>query len=170
MSRKLETATNIVVMGVALLFGFLLLRNYSMNRNQANTDPGPPVGLRLASLPGYDWHSHDRSLVLALRKGCHYCEDSMPFYRKLVGLAHSKQISANLLAVFPDDALVADEEMKSDGLSMDVSSGVVLGELDVSGTPTVILVDNQGRVLRDWVGELSTSQQDQVLEAMKNAR
>jgi hypothetical protein len=170
MGRKLDTGTNIVVITVALLIGILFVRNYWVNRNRASVVPAPAVGFQLPSLPGYNWYFHGRTLVLALRNGCHYCEDSMPFYRKLVGLAQSRQTNVNLLAVFPDDAQIASQEIKSEGLSMDVSSGVPLAGLDVSGTPTLILADNGGRVLKDWVGELSASQEDQVLEAIKNTR
>ena len=43
--------------------------------------------------------------------------------------------------------------------------GQSLGEIRVLGTPTVMLVDSGGRVLKSWVGLLSPSDEQSVIFA-----
>jgi hypothetical protein len=45
------------------------------------------AGDHLANLPGIDWSQHRRTLLLVLNTGCHFCQDSVPFYQKLLALA-----------------------------------------------------------------------------------
>ena len=88
--KKLELAVNIgvIVLGAAVLF--FLVKTYRASRDASQALQEPRVGDQLPVIPGVDWKVNDRTLVLALRKGCHYCEDSMPFYRKLAQLANKK--------------------------------------------------------------------------------
>jgi hypothetical protein len=44
---------------------------------------------------------------------------------------------------------------------------VPLGTLKISGTPTVILADSSGRILQDWVGELTEHEQQQMLDTLQ---
>jgi hypothetical protein len=59
-------------------------------------------GHTLPPLPGYRWGDHQKTLVLAIRKGCHFCEDSLPFYKRLSDLEKSNTLHAHVLAVMPD--------------------------------------------------------------------
>jgi thiol-disulfide isomerase/thioredoxin len=60
------------------------------------------AGDRLTPLKGWNWSAHDRTLVLALRKGCHFCEDSAPFYQRLVGKQADHGTNVAIVAIFPD--------------------------------------------------------------------
>ena len=101
MKEKLEVVTNIVLIGLACLVGY----NFWQARGirESPLPASVKVGDQLPSLPRYDWNAHDRTLVLALKDGCRFCEESIPFYRKLAELERSNQIDAHLIAVFPDD-------------------------------------------------------------------
>jgi hypothetical protein len=126
------------------------------------------VGQQLASFGKYDWHSHTTTLVLALRKGCHYCEDSAPFYRKLTDLENSGEIkNAHLLAIFPDSLDDVRNTLQSESLVLESIPSFDFGVLGIEGTPTAILVDNAGKILDVWVGELSLSQQRTLLDALQ---
>ena len=60
------------------------------------------VGKQLPLVAKYEWHSHKKTLLLALRNGCHYCEDSAPFYRTLAGLESSGAIkNVHILVTSP---------------------------------------------------------------------
>jgi hypothetical protein len=99
MKEKLEVATNVVVITVACIIGY-----YFWQARRTSQDPLPDsvkVGDQLPGLAAYNWKAHSRTLVLALRNGCHFCEESMPFYRKLAEMEKSNQIDAHLIAVFP---------------------------------------------------------------------
>ncbi|MFZ3245213.1 MAG: redoxin family protein, partial [Candidatus Acidiferrales bacterium] len=123
----------------------------------------------LPMLPGYGWQSNPQSLVLAIRKGCHFCEASMPFYRKLYDLEKSNALKAKMIAVLPDSATDAFEVLSTQNLPMPFISGANLSSLSVSGTPTLILVDRNGKVEKTWVGQLNSAGEESVLAATKNA-
>ena len=78
MKGKIESATNIIVILFAVIVGSVFLKD-----RLSTPAPEPDAvkaGDKLASLDGWDWAAHDQTLVLGLRKGCHFCEDSAPFY------------------------------------------------------------------------------------------
>lgn len=95
----LEVATNIGVIVGVIFVGILVYRSHA---------PGSELSLkkgdRLPQLPNYAWNSSPRTLVLAVRDGCHFCEESVPFYRKLAELKKAGRMSAGLLMVFPGSA------------------------------------------------------------------
>jgi hypothetical protein len=123
-------------------------------------------GIDLPPLAGYNWAAYPETLVLAIRAGCHFCEDSMPFYQRLGELEAAHQLRAHILVVTPDDT------EKAKGMphwsEINVSSYVFnepLNRIQVSGTPTVMLVDARGRVKRSWVGEQSPKGESEIINA-----
>ena len=113
------------------------------------------------------WQKSDRTLVLVLRRGCHFCEESMPFYRKLSQLRSKNQIKANIVAEFPDDEASVRFLMKSQNLSFEAVPNVPTSQLLVDGTPTAMLVDRKGDVLQTWDGRLSTRQEEALVTALE---
>ena len=128
---------------------------------------GPLNRPKLPAIPGIDWQSNDRTLILALKKGCHYCEDSMPFCRRLAQMSEEKELKANLVAVFPDSPADVEDIVKAQHLSVKTVPGVPLGTLKVSGTPTMILADHSGRIIEDWIGQLTDQQEHQLLGVLQ---
>jgi hypothetical protein len=51
------------------------------------------------SHPNIDWSKRNRSLLIFLSEGCHYCSDSAAFYRKLID--RNKNEDFQLIALFP---------------------------------------------------------------------
>ena len=82
MKARLEVVTNVVVILLAVVIGSIYLKD-RFSTPSPQTDE-VKAGDKLASLDGWDWGAQDRTLVLVLRKGCHFCEDSAPFYQRLV--------------------------------------------------------------------------------------
>ena len=164
MKSKIELVANVTVILLAVVIGTIFLKD----RFSA---PGPQVnevkaGDRLTRLDGWDWAAHDRTLILALRKGCHFCEDSAPFYKRL--LADHKQDGSTtaIVAAFPDAADAVKEVVQSEGLDVETLAGVPPEKLKVAGTPTLLLVDRSGTVLKAWVGMLSPREELEVMKAM----
>jgi hypothetical protein len=128
----------------------------------------PAVGTFLPALPGYSWDGHRQVLLLALRKGCHFCEDSMPFYRELLKAEKSGGSKAHLVSVLPDGEVDATRLLQDAQLDMPVVAPFQLQRLHISGTPTVVLVDGNGRVENVWVGEQDAAGQQAILDAIRN--
>ncbi len=90
----------------------------------------------------------------------------MPFYRKLAKLEQSNQIGAHLIAVFPDGPAVVRQVVETQQLTIEVLPGTALARVKVQATPTLILVDEQGRVSKVWMGELPAAEEAEVIAAI----
>jgi hypothetical protein len=163
MKARLEAAANIVVIVLAVVLGSVFL----LDRFSSPTPEPESVkaGVKLANLDGWDWRAHDQTLVLGLKKGCHFCEDSVPFYHRLIAQQQQAGSGRTIVAVFPDTAEAANGVVQSAGLTAHVLAGVPLEKLKIVGTPTLLLVDRTGTVLNAWVGILSPRQELEVMKA-----
>src|SRR5260370_10835133 len=149
MKNKVEVAANVAVIVLAVVIGSVFLID-----RFAKHGPDPnevKIGDQLPDLPAYKWNAHERTLVLALRSGCHFCEASMPFYRKLAQLEQSSQFGAHLAAVFPDDPAVVHQVVETQHLTLEVLPRFGLGQAKVQATPTLMLVDEKGRDSKVWM-------------------
>ena len=122
-------------------------------------------GRTLGPLSGYDWGSYSKTLVIAIRTGCPYCDASMPFYRRLGERERSSRLRAHLLLVMPNDPATGAQYLAKGGLDSQSIFGQSLGALRVSGTPTLLLLDSGGRVERTWVGQLTAKEESEVMRA-----
>ena len=164
MKSKIEVAANVAVIVLAVVIGSVFLKDRS-----GTPGPGPnevKVGDQLPGLSAYNWKAHDRTLVLALRNGCHFCEASMPFYRRLAQLEQSNRIGVHLVAVFPDDPVVVRQVVETQQLTIEVVPGFELSQVKVQATPTLMLVDEQGRVSKVWMGQLPAAEEAEVIAAI----
>jgi hypothetical protein len=123
------------------------------------------VGQTLAPLPGYSWSSYPKTLVIAIRKGCPYCDASLPFYRRLGEQERSNVLRAHVLLVMPNDASSGSRYLSKDNVEVQEIFGQGLGALRVSGTPTVLLLDSSGVIERAWVGQLPPKGEKEVMSA-----
>lgn len=162
---RAEWAVGLVTALIALSLGTVLARQYPHYFSDAlqapkHVDPDE----RLSGVSGYPWNSHSKTLVVALRVGCPYCEASMDFYEKLHKIEHT-QGGAHLIAVFAerDAARSALPESLRD---MEIFTAVDFTGLGVSATPTVILADDKAVVQKVWRGRLSDALEKQVFSAM----
>jgi len=163
---KLEVTTNIMVIAGVLVFGFVVYRSLT---NHAKFAPeAPAVGTVLPALPGYSWDGHSQILLLALRKGCHFCEDSMPFYRELLKAEKGGRSKAHLVSVVPDGEMDATRLLHDAQLDVPMVASFQLQRLHVSSTPTLVLVDGNGSVEKVWVGEQDAAGQQAILDAIRN--
>src|SRR5260370_21606692 len=144
MKNKVEVAANVVVILLAVVIGSVFLMDRFATRGLGPNEV--KAGDQLPGLHAYNWKAHDRTLVLALRNGCHFCEDSMPFYRRLAKLEQSNQIGVHLIAVLPDAPAVVRQLVQTQPLTIEAVPGIELGQVRVQATPTLMLVDEQRRV------------------------
>jgi thioredoxin-related protein len=164
MKAKIEVVGNLVVILLAVVIGSAFLKDRFHSPGQESNQV--KAGDKLPRLDGWDWSAHDRTLVLVLKKGCHFCEDSAPFYQRLAANHRAEGADAAIVAVFPDAADAVNEVVQSEGLGVHALAGVPLEKLKVSGTPSVLLVDKSGTVLNAWIGMLSPKQELEVMRSM----
>jgi hypothetical protein len=109
--EKIEIASHIAIIIVAILIGIVLVKNYLLpdskpksnaSNNTAIASNTGEVGIvgKAISLPDTNWEKNGQTLVLALSTGCHFCTESAPFYKELVQ-KRAKQGNIRLVAVLP---------------------------------------------------------------------
>ena len=161
MRTKLEAIANVAVILVALAVGCVVLGRYAAAYRAPRS---VAAGDRLAAIPNLDWNQHRHTLVLALNTGCHFCEQSVPFYQRLADMQMTGGNDLGIVAVFPNDAEMVRQFMTKDNLRIRSVAEVPLEKLRVNATPTLILIDANGRVERSWVGILTPSEERGLLK------
>jgi hypothetical protein len=162
-----EIATNIAIFSLCILIGLIGAKRYLLGPVVA--PPGilaPEQGTRI-DLPGVDWRRADHTLVMALSTGCHFCSQSSGFYQRLLPAASASKTA--VVAVFPQPTNEARAYWASHDLPL---TGVdfaqaPLDHVEVSGTPTLILVDRLGVVQRSWVGKQPAQGEAEVINTLE---
>lgn len=167
--RTVELITNIAILLVCgvLIWSYLARKTLKLNDVRSDASGENMVGTSLPALSGYSWASHPHTLTLFLRVGCHYCEDSMPFYRSLNELDKNGRLSSHLLTVMQDGMHTEDAYLEAHGLRLDRVFSEPFEPLKVSGTPTLLLVNARGRIEKAWVGQLSPQAEKEVIAAVE---
>lgn len=164
---KLETATHVFLIAVCCLAGGLLIEQ----RFFSGADDGPAPGLvgREVKLPGADWQAAPVSVLLQISSTCHFCNDSMPFYRQLMAARQSAGAKVPVIVASADAVAVMQEHLAEQQVSVD---RVLHSRLEGFGTvtPTVYIVDSKGLVKRVFVGELNSSGQKELLSIVQRGK
>jgi hypothetical protein len=172
--KRFDRLLDAGVVIVALLIGFFLGRTTlgsppppgtATTSNETRLSVTEPIGKRLA-LPGIDWEKNQRTLVLALQTGCHFCSESSPFYQRIVK-QRARFGSTQIVAVLPQTVDESREFLKKLGVTFDEIKQGSFGDIGVRGTPTLLLVNSAGIVTEAWRGKLPTEAENAVLARLQ---
>jgi len=161
----LDVVTTLAIITVCALLAYTLLHN----RQPSPATSASLKGMQLPVLTEYDWNANPRTLALAIRKGCHFCEESLPFYEHLSELQAEHKLRAHILVITPDEAAVAQEMLRTARINADSATGEQLDQLHVTGTPTIMLVDTHGRIQQAWIGKQTPKGEEQIIQAAEIA-
>jgi hypothetical protein len=165
---KLETATHVFLIGVCCLAGGLLIEQRFFS---APDGPGPAPNLvgREVKLPGADWQSAPVSVVLQISSTCHFCNESMPFYRQLIAARQAAGAKVPVIVASADAVAVMRQHLAEQQVSVDK---VLHSRMEGFGnlTPTVYIVDSKGMVKRVFVGELDPSGEKELLSIVQRGK
>ena len=158
--NKLRRILNIALISALAVLLTVVVRNRFSSRNQVH--PGS-----LIALPGVHFPAHRDSLVLGISATCHFCRNSLPFYKQLTAQLQNK---VKVVAVLPQPQSQAQAFVSNGGL---VATQVVshkLAAIGIVNTPTLLIVSGEsngkGKVQSIWVGELDQARQRQLLGAL----
>ncbi|MFL6209948.1 MAG: peroxiredoxin family protein [Pyrinomonadaceae bacterium] len=169
LTKKVQLLANLATIVIAILLCFAVTRRSVFPEPPKYAEPAPfvPVhaGTKLA-LPGIDWAKNERTLLLALSQGCHFCTASAPFYQRLTQEL-SGQKNIGLVALLPQPVDNARTYLTSLGVAVADVRQVPLDALGVVGTPTLILVNKEGVVIDAWRGQLPSNKEQEVLSQLK---
>ena len=174
MIKRLEVLANIAIVITSVVLCSVLAKKYFFSPTKqeapveavASKSPASSASRRLSiqvgtkiSLPGIDWTKSTRTVVLALSTNCHFCSESAPFYQEL---QQQKLNDVRLVAVFAQPVEDSRDYLNKLGLRVSDVVQSSLSSVGVSGTPTLLLIDNEGSVTDSWVGKLSDSEAAKV--------
>jgi hypothetical protein len=160
--RFLEVSANLGIVIVALIIvGNFVASKWRTNRDVDTLTTGSKV-----SLSDVKWEDGS-TLVLALQRGCRYCDESAPFYRRLWQQRSGSE--PRMIAVVPGDKAEVGKYLNELGVAVDGIVNASLADIHVSATPTLLLVDRSGRVSNVWVGKLDSNRENDVIQRVFNS-
>lgn len=183
MIKKVEVLANVAVIVASILLSSVLVKKYFFPRAQTlgatslapqSESPFVPARTKRAikpgtkiDLPGLNWSKSNQTLLLALSTTCRFCTESAPFYQQL---EQKKSKDVQVIAVFPQPVDDATKYLNKLGVSTHGVLQAPLATVGVSGTPTLVLLDNTGVVKASWVGKLSADGTKSVFERIGQAQ
>jgi hypothetical protein len=156
-SKKIEVGANIAIIIVVVMIGIMFVKNHT---GPQQTSQEISAGTKFA-LQDVNWETKQKNIVFALSTTCHFCSESADFYREISSACKEKNVRT--IAVFPQAVAASEEYTRKVGIRFDELRQASLGSLEISGTPTLLIVDNGGLVRNVWVGKLSTQTEKEVL-------
>jgi len=165
--RIVELAANLVIVVAVAVGATVWLRRPNTAGPLHNTSLTSPVseyptlGTQIV-LPGVDWNAHKATLVVAISSACHYCVASTPFYSEIT---HSTHV-APIVVVMPQGEQDAQAFLREHSITPRSVVSASLASIQVSATPTLLLISPSGMVTKEWVGELTNMQRHDVIESL----
>jgi thioredoxin-related protein len=164
----LDTVANIAIILVCAIAAVVLSLNLRDRFFPQRPPGGPEKGEQFAQIKEVLPAGTNKALVVAVQPSCHFCNDSMPFYKRLLDARNQKNSPVKFIAAVPADEAKAEEAQKFAAVGAQPDGMVKLdfAAIKAPGTPTLLLVDNNGKVLDVWVGKLKSSEEKDVLEVL----
>jgi thioredoxin-related protein len=164
----LDTVANIAIILVCAIAAVVLIRNQFFQPEPPPRPGQAEVGDTLAPLKQALPAGTERAMVVALSPTCHFCNESMPFYKKLIEERNSKSSPVKVIAAVPNEQAKAEENKKfaEAGVKPDQVVTMDFAAIKVPGTPTVLHVDNNGKVLDVWVGKQDSGGERKILKKL----
>lgn len=165
MSRLEKTAAATMVVSFLLLAG-VTTRSFVLSRRpDPATVPLVKIG-EAVQLPGISSGAARLTFVIVLSSHCEYCLHDLPLYRRLSAARSSSGGMLHLIAVLPEKTATAASFLNSSGVNTDNVLSMAPRELGVQMVPTLLLLDENGKLKRYWVGEMNQEREREVLAVL----
>ena len=164
MFRRLEILLTVLIMActVAVLINLVRLNSTLRKADTTIMAAGECllVGKEVQAVRN-DAGTIRKTLVLCLRPGCRFCEESFEFYRRLVTKARNhKGIQIVGATSLPED--LGRSYFRVAGLKVEQVLDMTSNPIGLRGTPTLLLLNDRNLIVRSWEGKLSTKQESEV--------
>jgi peroxiredoxin len=160
----LERAANIALMltcvAVAGQLGYI---NYA--RSTASTLAAPyRAGERIVDTPDLSLRTQRTTLLLMTASTCHFCAESMPFYRRLTAAAGKAGV--RVVAVSRESPARNRAYLAENGVLPAAVGSMESNHLRGEATPVLVLVGKDGIVAKTWAGKLGSNSEQEVLDTV----
>jgi hypothetical protein len=142
----------------------LVSRTWTVEPAATATRAGSPeaisykVGDTFATIPGIDFGANHLTLIAFLQSRCRFCTASMPFYRDLS--VHNRNVQVIVIGFEPQSEI--EVYVAQHGFKPDRVVSVPIGTLRFRGTPTLALIERDGKIRTIWRGQLTPERQAEV--------
>src|SRR5882672_1689084 len=165
LDKMLDRSSSIAIILASIVFIGVVVNKYLIANKRASALPAEvPIGKKL-DLPDINWEGNGHTVVIALQKGCMFCSESAPFYRRL-NQEFSRKQHLSIVAVLPDTVENSREHLKALDMPFNEVRQAQLKSIGVSGTPTLLVADKTGTVISGWVGRLPSEKETEVLQIL----
>jgi hypothetical protein len=161
-SITFNDVVNVTLLCVALLVGSLHIRNLFYppppppSIDNSNVQPGQKAPV----LPAVNYASSPRTLVLFVHSQCHYCSESMSFYKTLLAEQHPR---VKIVVAGREPESMLRSYLHDHGIEPPFVSALN-GDADprLRITPTIFAVTSAGTIEKVWIGLLDNARQASV--------
>lgn len=180
----MQFLANIAIIVIAFAVIFVVVKQYILSptavitsmapRTVANPDksaglataaPATPVG-KTIPIEGVNWKEKKQTLVLYLSTTCRYCNESVPFYQRLI--KEKSEQGFEIVAILSQNPDEAESYLEKQNLKVAQVFSSSLSSLGVTATPTPLLVNPEGVVLDFWRGKLNPDKEAEVLAKLSS--
>lgn len=162
--QKIELTANILIIVVAVMLGGVIVQRYFFAPKKPEPIQ-PTVGAKI-NLPEVDFAAQPKNLIMVLQKGCHFCTESAPFYKRLQESTQNKNVK--LIAVLPGSPEESGVYLNQLGINNLEIKQSPMNNLQTSGTPTLILTNEKGEITNFWVGKLPADKENEVISQLNS--
>ena len=154
---------NVAILVVAIVLCAVVVKKYFFQSAQ-NSDYTMAPNARL-SINGINWADSDRTVLVALKKGCKYCSASAGFYRRLAAQI-ARQTNTRLIVVFPENEWEGEAYLKQLEVPIRELRYVSFSSLGIKGVPALAILDRNGVVTDMWEGKLSPLKESALMSKL----
>ena len=151
---KLERTTHVLLILVSVAGLAAIVRQQFFPRTPPRARP-ELLGRRLA-VPGLSLPSGSGlAVVVAERSDCHFCVESLPFYREVDGRRKAGNSHLSLFFISTEPVEKQRAFLEEAGIHPDGIISLDFSEIGVAATPTLAVIDSKGTVKRVFYGKLT---------------
>jgi hypothetical protein len=165
MRIRLDTVTNLATLAMCVIMGVVLVQSRFDTRTQSPKTYSP--GEKVSGLSEVNFGAAQKTVLLAIRKDCEYCQASVSFYRTLMERVAKSHGSVQLAVISSDPVPTISEFLNPSSTATLVSlTQTRMREMKIIGTPTIVVADPSGLVKQVWLGKLDGAGEQEVLRSI----
>ncbi len=158
-----DIVINCVLVVATVLLCITVWTGLGSGRAATDDHVGHKVGERAPVFTNLSYAEVPATLLLFVRPGCHFCTESMAFYRRLAaGRAHvAGRFRLAVVSVDPEPVMSA--YLKQNALVVDRLVPAAMGDrVNVRVAPLIMRISRSGGITDIWVGKLSSAGERQI--------
>lgn len=162
----LDVVATVATLGVLAYLSYTFYQDRSNQSSAMASLKKRQQQTAITKLPDIDYGLRRATVLVAITTKCDYCRQSMPFYRTLQSNAEADGSNMQLVFISPEQRELVQLFLATNSVHAEVQT-VDFAEHGIGATPTLVMVDRAGHLMRQWRGRLSNEQQADLLGTLR---